>query len=133
MAGITGGTWLGMIGFFTFMIYGGNNGCFAVVDEFYSGRGYESCGPFGATLGLLLGSVLSIVSFSKRKFKDPLRVAGLQLLGTLAIPFFVGMLFFLPLSDDGIFVIIPLFILAFMGASAIMSAIVVLIRSRLNK
>jgi len=133
MVGISAGAILGIIGFFTFLIYGGNNGCWAWIDELYNSRGYESCGPFGASAGVLFGVVLGIVTFSKQKLKNPLKFASLLLLGTFVIPFLVGIVTFFPSLDEGMLFIIPLFILSFMGASAILSGIIVGVRSRLNK
>src|SRR3989338_2647347 len=58
LAGITGGTIFGMIGFGLGIDYGGNYGCFSLVDAIFGTRGYESCGAFGAVIGILMGIIV---------------------------------------------------------------------------
>lgn len=46
------------IGNIALMNYGGNNGCFAVVNSITGLRGYESCDILGLFVGFLLGGMI---------------------------------------------------------------------------
>ena len=56
IVGMISGALLGIFGLLAGMIYGGNYGCFNIVDKALGLQGYESCGLFGLILGGLIGS-----------------------------------------------------------------------------
>jgi hypothetical protein len=47
-----------MVGGYLFANYGGNNGCWALVDRLTRLSGYESCGLFGGGMGGVLGVIV---------------------------------------------------------------------------
>jgi len=123
-AGIFGGTILGIAGFLTMMVYGGNHGCWSFIDSLFGTAGYESCGSFGAVIGLLAGTILGIAIISKIKFTNYLRTAIWFLTGSFLLPFLYGVIIFWPPFGDSDILIVPLITLVFIIASLIPSVII---------
>jgi len=117
-AGIFGGTIVGIAGFVALMYYGGNYGCFG-------GGGYESCGSFGATGGLIIGVIFGISILSKIPLSNYSKVAIYCLCGACILPFLYGVIMFWPPFEDGDLLVVPPVIFAFMLASTVPSAIIV--------
>ena len=101
IAGIFGGTILGIATFIIMMQYGANHGCWPFLDSIFHTAGYESCGSFGASSGVLIGSIAGVFMVKKNKFTNPLRTAKWLLLGTFMIPFIFGLIIFWPPFQDG--------------------------------
>lgn len=60
--GILGAFLLGIIGLFIGTLYGGNYGCFQIIDSIFTPlKGYESCGIFGFWFGTFIGIIISIL------------------------------------------------------------------------
>jgi hypothetical protein len=123
-AGIFGGTILGIAGFLTMMVYGGNHGCWSVIDSLFGTAGYESCGSFGAIIGMLIGAILGITILSNKKITNYLKTAILLLSGAFLLPFIYEIVIFWPPFEDGdIFIVSPV-ILMFMLFSSIPSLLI---------
>ena len=124
IAGIFGGTILGIAGFLTMMNYGGNYGCWASIDSLFGTAGYESCGSFGSIAGLIIGSLVGIAVISKVKILHYSKVAIYLLFGSFILPFFYGVIMFWPPLEDGDLLIVPPVVLGFMVASLIPSVVI---------
>ncbi len=122
-AGIFGGTILGITGFLNMISYGGNHGCFTIINSIFDSRGYESCGSFGAIAGIMIGTIIGIIIFSKIKIVNHSRAILYLILGSFILPFLFGVsMFWPPFENSDILIVIPI-ILAFMLASVIPSTI----------
>lgn len=124
VAGIFGGTILGIAAFLLLTTYGGNYGCWSRIDALFGTAGYESCGSFGALAGILLGSTAGIVIIKKANITHYSKIIMYLLLGAFLLPFFYGVSLFWPPFEDGDLLIVPPFILAFMVSSAIPSLLI---------
>jgi len=124
IAGIFGGTILGIAGFLTMMDYGGNYGCWSFIDSLFGTAGYESCGSFGSFVGEAVGVVLGIIILSKIKIVNYSRVAILLLLGAFLLPFLYGVMMFCPPFEDGDLLIVPPIIFIAMLSSAVPSLLI---------
>jgi len=58
-----------VLGFLGMMSYGGNFGCWAIVDAAFGTRGYESCASFGGIMGLFLGILLGLFVIHRLTYK----------------------------------------------------------------
>ncbi|MEK7672783.1 MAG: hypothetical protein AAB373_02775 [Patescibacteria group bacterium] len=125
LAGTLGGTVLGITGFINLLNYGGNHGCWPVINQLFNGVGYESCGPFGAIGGILIGFIFGILIISKLKNQDYSKIS--QVLGLcFLMPFFyVIIMFWPPFGDDDVG-FASTAVLAFILVSAIPSLLVTL-------
>lgn len=85
--GMFNGTLLGIIGLLTMISYGGNYGCWTLLDKLFGSAGYESCGSFGAIFGLILGNILGMIAINK--ITNYLKVAISLLVASLVIPFLI--------------------------------------------
>lgn len=124
IAGIFGGTILGITGFVTRMNYGGNYGCWLFIDSLFGTAGYESCGSFGSIVGEIIGVILGITILSKIKISNYSKVAILLLTGTLVFPFLYGVMMFWPPFEDGDLLIVPPIILIAMLSAAVPSLLI---------
>ncbi|MFA7314409.1 MAG: hypothetical protein WC025_00560 [Candidatus Magasanikbacteria bacterium] len=124
VAGIFGGTILGITGLLTMMNYGGNHGCWAFIDYLFGTAGYESCGSFGSIAGIIIGTILGITVISKVKISNYSKVAIYLLFGAFILPFIYGVIMFWPPFEDGDLLIVPPAILGFIIASIIPSVII---------
>ena len=113
IAGIFGGTILGIPSFVNMMNYGGN----------YGGS-YESYGTIGAISGVIIGTILTTAIVSNIKISNYSRVAIWLLLGTFLLPFLYGVIMFWPPFEDGDLLIVPPVILIFMLFSTISSLLI---------
>lgn len=120
-AGIFGGTIFGIAAFLTMINYGGNYGCWAIIDSIFGTAGYESCGSFGAITGMITGAIVSLVLISRVKIINYSKVATYLLLWSFVLPFLYGVVTFWPPFQDADMLIVPPFILIFMLFSAIPS------------
>jgi hypothetical protein len=123
-AGVFGSTILGIATFLTMMTYGGNHGCWSFIDSLFGTAGYESCGSFGAIIGMLIGAILGIAMLSKEKITNYLKAAILLLLGAFLLPFLFGIAIFWPPFEDGDFLIVLPVIPMFMLFSSIPSLLI---------
>ena len=124
IAGIFGGTILGIAGFLSMMNYGGNYGCWAFIDSLFGTAGYESCGSFGSIAGLIIGAIIGIAVLSKITILRYSKVAICLLIGAFVLPFLYGTIMFWPPFEDGDLLIVPPVIIGFMVASIIPSAVI---------
>ena len=122
IAGIFGGTILGIPSFVNMMNYGGN----------YGGS-YESYGTIGAISGVIIGTILTTYPINNTIFESMVsnikvsnysRVAIWLLLGTFLLPFLYGVIMFWPPFEDGDLLIVPPVILIFMLFSTISSLLI---------
>ncbi|MBU1722161.1 hypothetical protein KKG38_05245 [Patescibacteria group bacterium] len=124
IAGIFGGTILGIAAFLTMTNYGGNYGCSPFIDSLFGTAGYESCGSFGALIGILVGCIIGITIISKAKITKYSKIAIYLLLGSFLLPFIYGVIIFWPPFEDGDLLIVPPIVLLFMLFSAIPSLLI---------
>ena len=94
------GTILGIFGLLAGMNYGGNYGCFTIIDKAFGLQGYESCGLFGLILGILIGSLVSVVlldrsSFQKESYE---KIAVISIISVIVIPLAIASAIGLPLD-----------------------------------
>lgn len=123
-AGMFGGTTIGIAGFVTLLNYGGNYGCWPFIDTLFNGAGYESCGPFGALTGLILGAILGVTIITKIKMTQYSKAALLLAIASFVLPFLYGfIMFWPPFGDDDLFIVPPV-VLAFVIASLIPSVLI---------
>lgn len=122
-AGVFGSTTLGIAGFLVLMGYGGNYGCWATIGSLFNGAGYESCGAFGATAGIILGSILGVIFASFAKINNYLTITVTFAVGAFAIPFIYALWAFWPPFEDGDMIIALSVIGAFILTSAIPAAL----------
>ncbi len=120
------GTLLGIFGFLALMIYGGNYGCFYVIDKVFGGQGYESCGLFGLISGILIGSLVSVVllhrsSFQKESYE---KISVISIISIIVIPLIIASVIGLP------WVSISLGLIKFLGYSLIPSLLITLFLNR---
>jgi len=124
-AGTLLGTQLGIAGFITFMGYGGNYGCFPVVDYIFGLSGYESCGIFGSVTGVLVGSLVGIILARNIRWLQSKKATLSAAIITPILPFLFASFLFWPIfEDDDILIAFPV-ILYFMLFSFITSIFVV--------
>ncbi len=101
--GICGGLLFGILGFLTFLNYGGNHGCFSFIDQLFNLQGYESCGLFGTLLGVFIGAILTVLMFNKLPIKEKnySKITLISVLFTSFIPFLLCYFLFwgAPLPD----------------------------------
>ena len=76
---------LGIAGLLVGMSIGGNYGCLPIINSMFGTRGYESCGAFGAVLGMILGALGGVWLMSRLKILNYFRIAMI-LLVILLIP-----------------------------------------------
>jgi hypothetical protein len=136
IAGIFGGTILGIAGFLIMLTYGGNYGCWSFIDSLFGTAGYESCGLFGGITGIIVGVIVGIFVFSKVKVLSYLKAGIYMLLASFILPFLYGVIMFWPPFEDGDLFIVPPVVGGFMLASVIPSGIAALAanyRKFLNK
>lgn len=92
--GIFCGALLGLFGFGTLATYGGNHGCWPLIDFLFNGVGYESCGSFGAFAGIITGSLVGVILLYRAAFQK--KTYGMISLGVILsiviIPFILGTL-----------------------------------------
>jgi len=128
MAGIFGGTIIGIALFLAMMTFGGNYGCWKPIDTLFGTAGYESCGSFGTIVGILVGVWLGINIIGKIKINNYTKAAGWLGLGSFLLPFAFGMTIFLSQLQSVGFVATVLMItapiLTFIAASAVVSVLV---------
>lgn len=124
--GIFGGTILGIAGFLTSADYGGNHGCFALIDSIYNLVGYESCGAFGTHLGLFLGALIGVLVVKKVKKYSFGKMTAWLFAGAFVLPCLYGMILFPPFGNNDYY-IVPFTAGLFMVFSAIPSIIFVLL------
>jgi hypothetical protein len=95
LGGICGGTILGIFLFVTMMNYGGQNGCFPLIEKIFNGVGYEPCGDFGAKTGLFFGSLFGILIARKIKLTDLnySKIVKWIISITVLVPLFYGIVF----------------------------------------
>ena len=58
---ILGGILVAIPTFLVMVHIGGNYGCWVYINLLFNSRGYESCGMFGAVIGLIIGGVLGLI------------------------------------------------------------------------
>lgn len=126
-AGIFGSTTLGIAGFLILMGYGGNYGCWATIDSLFNGAGYESCGAFGATTGVILGAIIGVIFASKAKINNYLTIAITFAVGAFVIPFIYALWAFWPPFEDGDMAFALPIIGAFLLTSIIPAALATLV------
>lgn len=85
VAGIFGSTILGIFGWLTMMTYGGNYGCWPIIDKIFNDVGYLSCGSFGSYAGSYLGAIIAII-FIKIKKIGNFRTSLYLLVGAFLLP-----------------------------------------------
>ncbi|HBB38333.1 MAG: hypothetical protein UV82_C0009G0063 [Candidatus Magasanikbacteria bacterium GW2011_GWD2_43_18] len=123
IAGMFGGTTFGIAGFLAMTGYGGNYGCWPLIDAIFHMQGYESCGSFGAISGILLGVLVGISVLSSIPISHYAKITKYLFLGTFILPFLYGVFMFWPPFEDGDMIIVAPIILVFMILSSIPSAI----------
>ncbi len=119
LAGIAGGSILGMLSLLIGMNYGGNYGCFTFIDAIFGTRGYESCGAFAAIIGIIVGALIAI-SLVKKFNKNNKKTNIISIVTLILVPVLLGVIIF-GLGDLGI--ILPVIII-FALLSIIPSAII---------
>lgn len=126
-AAIFGGTILGLTAFITLMNYGGNKGCWWVLDKLTGMAGYESCGFSGAVIGILVGVLLGLIIFNLINPKPQLRFSLMLLSGTFILPLLFAFLTFgAPFQSKDWFIAPPITLL-FMFFSAIPSCLIIIL------
>jgi|SRR3989338_10498906 len=127
IVGMISGTLLGIFGLFVGMIYGGNYGCFAIVDKVVGLQGYESCGLFGLILGILIGS-LSIFLLHNSKFQKESyeKIAVISIILVIVIPLIIASILGLPFNS------IPSGLISFLRFSVIPSVLITLLLNLKN-
>lgn len=90
--GIFGGTLLGIISFIVLMTIGGKYGCLPIIDKLTGLQGYESCGNFGGTFGIILGSLIGLffIKLSKRSESLYKKIAITTAIAALIGPILIG-------------------------------------------
>lgn len=122
VAGTLGGTLLGITGFVILLTYGGNYGCWEFVNKLLNSVGYESCGPFGAIGGLVLGIILGIFIISKLRITNYARTSGFLVIALL-LPILFGVVMYWPPFEDQDMLLVIQVTLGFIFVSAIISLI----------
>lgn len=134
--GIFLGTILGIISFLSFTQYGGNYGCFEVVDQITGMQGYESCGNLGIFLGVFFGSVCGVLLGTTLKLLQKKQVSLGLLSAAFILPMILG-LFIFSQTDINVWylkITVPAtIVLGFMGFSAIISFLTLSIVSGVMK
>ncbi len=102
IAGIFGGTILGIFGWLAMTSYGGNHGCFEIIDLIFNDAGYSSCGSFGLCGGLFFGPLLSIL-FIKIKKIYSYKISLYLLTGAFLLPIIYAYWTFARLDDYSAF------------------------------
>jgi len=123
IVGIISGTLIGIFCFLALMTYGGNYGCFYIIDKIFGLQGYESCGLFGLLLGILTGSLLSIFllhrsSFQKESYE---KISVISIILIIVIPLIIASVIGLPWND------IPAGLIRFLGYSFVPSVLITLL------
>jgi len=114
LAGIAGGSILGMLSLIPGANYGGSRGCPAFINAIFGTRGYESCGAFTAIIGILVGIIIAILLV--REFSKSNKITNIISIVTLiVVPFILGVV---PLGIEGL-VTVPPVILMFVLLSII--------------
>jgi hypothetical protein len=125
LGGICGGTIFGIFLFVTMMNYGGQNGCFPLIEKIFNNVGYEACGDFGAKTGLFFGSLFGILIARKIKLTNLnySKIVKWIISITVLVPLFYGIIFGqLRDSLSEIFIVFAVLVL-FLVLSAIYSLI----------
>ena len=122
IAGVFGGTILGIAGFLIMIDYGGNNGCWPIIDAFFDTAGYESCGSFGAISGTSLGALIGITILSIANVKNYLGTSIWLAIGAFVLPLIYGIVTLWSPFED--LLIVPPVIIVFMISSIIPSALI---------
>lgn len=127
IAGISGGTILGIAGFLGMIGRGGNYGCWEFIDFIFGTTGYESCGLFESVLGLIFGAIVGIIILNNIKTSHSLKIAVYLLFSAFIFSFIYGVVMFWPPFEDGDLLIVPPVILGFMLISIIPSGIITMV------
>ena len=101
VAGLFGGTILGITSFLTMMNFGANYGCWKLLDNIFGTAGYESCGSFGSIAGVLTGTLIGVLSVQYLKSLNYSQVITWLAIGSFVLPFLYGVITFFPQFKNG--------------------------------
>jgi len=116
--------------------YGGNNGCWPVIDALTGMCGYESCGFFGALAGIFIGSLVGIVTAAFINIPISRTLSIVPLIGAFVLPIIYGLYLIDPLDIASIIPIISInlvFVIASLLTSLILVGIGTFGKRRLQK
>ncbi|MBI5411592.1 hypothetical protein HZA43_00260 [Candidatus Peregrinibacteria bacterium] len=132
VVGIAGGVLLGTIGFLTMTTYGGTGECPEYIKTLVATRGYESCGNFGALSGVIIGSLLTILTLQKTHWTDHSykKTMIMSAFGTFIVPLLIALVIFWPtLNNEALVVTLPVIVI-FIALSVIPSFVITLLINR---
>ena len=125
-AGIAGGTIFGIAGFLILINYGGNYGCWPIIDQLFNDTGYLSCSAFGATAGIILGTLAGVVIRTVVQSKDYIKSAVVNLVAAFMLPFIYGVVMFSQ-DPNALFTLVPAVIFGFAAYATVAAALLTMV------
>ena len=79
-----------------FINYGGNYGCWSIIDKIYNDVGYLSCGNFGSQLGAIIGTFFGVILIRKIKTTKYKELTIYIVVTTIVVPLLIAVSLFGP-------------------------------------
>ena len=124
-SGMVGGIVLGVIALLNLATYGGQNGCFPIINDLMNMTGYESCGAFGGLSGVIIGSLIGISLVWGTRWKENTyrKLALFSSIGIIVVPYLMGIVMFGFENSPIFFPVILIFMFLALIPSAILTVL----------